>query len=221
MTVNIDISSDIEQVIEEVDEFFRKDIPFAFARAMNDTMFDVRARVTGPTFDKAFNVRNNRFPRILWRVDTIRTGGPNAGPFREFKAGVSEEMTVTLRQVEERDYILDHVQGGTKTPRGSSIAIPRSPEALRTKTGRISKRNKPITITNRKDTFLVKDKSGRKRFIARRKNKNLEIIYSFKQTAKIDKRFRFYEDAFDTVDRVALRYFGHHFAVITSKSRFT
>jgi len=228
----IDISSDIDDVIRSVGEFFEKDVPFTVASAINATAFDVRRRISGPTFDKAFNVRNKSFPRALWTVDTIRTGGggqsqnmgmgtSNLG-FRQFKSGEIDTMQAMVRQKLSRDYIEDHVEGGTKTPRGSSIAVPdRGGNQLRTKSGRIAKRNKPMAIVNKKDHFLAKDKSGRKRFIARRDGTGLEVVFRFRQTANIRPRFRFYQDAFDTVDRVMLRHWGNQMSRVVNRSRFT
>ena len=231
---DVNISSDIDEVIREVGDFFEKDIPFTVASAINSTAFDVRRRVSGPTFDKAFNTRNKSFPRALWQVDTIKTGGGggqsqnmNTGTsnfgFRQFKSGEIDSMRAMVRQKLPRDYIEDHVEGGTKTPRGSSIAVPNggSGEALRTKSGRIGKRNKPRAIVNKKDHFLAKDKSGRKRFIARRDGTGLEVVFRFTQSANIKPRFRFYQDAFDTVDRVMLRHWGSQMARVVSRSRFT
>jgi len=229
---SIDISSDIEEVLRNVTDFMDKDIPYTVASAINSTAFDVRRRVSGTTFDKAFNVRNKAFPRALWAVDTIRTGGggqsqnmtmgtSNFG-FRQFKSGEIDTMRAMVRQKLPRDYIVDHTQGGTKLPSGSSIAIPANGGAgLRTKTGRISATKKPRRITNKSDHFLARDKSGRKRFIARRDGKGIDVVYRFRQSANIKPRFRFYQDAFDTVDRVMLRHWGHQVARVVNRSRFT
>lgn len=229
---DFDISSDIEEVIREVGEFFEKDIPFTVASAINSTAFDVRRRISGPTFDKAFNTRNKSFPRALWVIDRIATGGggksmnmgmgtSNFG-FRQFKSGEIDSMRAMVRQKLPRDYIEHHVEGGTKMPRGSSIAVPNGGgNQLRTKSGRIGRRNKPMNIVNKKDHFLARDKSGRKRFIARRDGTGLEVVFRFAQAANIKPRFRFYQDAFDTVDRVMLRHWGNQMARVVNRSRFT
>ena len=219
--INFDITSDIDEVIREVGTFFERDIAFTVAGAMNDTAFDVRKRIVGTTFGNAFNQRNPRFPNILWRVDKVRTGGAG-NDLSRFRAGEIDSMTALVRQTLDRDYIENHVVGGTKLPRGSSIAIPANGgNGLRTKTGRIAKRNTPIRITDRRDHFLAKDKGGRKRFIARRSSSGLEIVFRFKQSVDIKPRFRFYQDAFDTVDRVMLRHWGRRMAQVVNKSRFT
>jgi hypothetical protein len=219
---NVDISSDIEDVMKDVDDFFNRDIPFTLARSMNDTMFDVRRRVVNSTFDKTFNVRNSRFPNTLWRVDKIITGGKYSTSFRGFKGGQIDNMFVTLRQTLDRGYMEDHVAGGKKTPRGSSIAIPKNGNSMRNKGGSIRKRDKPFNITNKKDHFLMRDKAGRKRFIAKRTkgSKSLEIKYTFTKAAQIKPKFRFYEDAFDTIERVLLNHWATQMTIAIDRSRF-
>ena len=222
MMLDVDISSDIEEVMRETDGFFRGQIPFTIATAMNDTMFDVKRGIVETTYGRAFSVRNARFPNILWRVDKIITGGRNASSFRGFKGGDIDNMFVTLRQTMDRGYMQDHVIGGTKTPRGSSIAVPKDADKMRSKNGRIRKPNKPLNITTKKDHFLMKDKGGRKRFIAKRTkgSRSLEIKYTFTKAAQIKPTFNFYSDGFDTIDRVLLRHWGSAMARVVNKSRF-
>ncbi len=222
MLTDVDITSDIEDVMKEVDGFFHKQIPFTIATAMNDTMFDVKSRIVTITYRNAFNVRNTRFPEQLWHVDKIITGGRNATSFRAFKGGEIDNMFVTLRQKWDRGYMQDHVTAGTKTPRGSSIAIPKNADKMRNKGGSIRKSNKPLSITNRKDTFLIKDKAGRKRFIAKRTkgSKSLEIKYTFVKSARIKVKFRFYEDAFDEIDRKLVGNWSSIMSRVVNKSRF-
>lgn len=227
MITDIDISSDIEEVMRDVDVFFRGQIPFTIATAMNDTMFDVRRRIVDSTYHKAFNVNNARFPGLLWRVDKIITGGRNAGAFRAFKGGQIDNLFVTLRQRGDlkgggRDWMENHVTGGTKLPRGSSIAIPVDKWDRKNKGGSTKKREKPFYITNKKDHFLMTDKSGRKRFIAKRTkgSKSLEIRYTFAKLAVIKPKFRFYEDAFDTIERVLLNHWATNMTIVIDRSRF-
>jgi hypothetical protein len=219
---DVDIQSDIDEVIKEVGEFARTQVPFALAGAMNDTMFDVRKRIVNSTYEKAFTVRNKAYPGRLWRVDKIPLGGPKS-PLPEFKAGAVTTMTVTLRQRQDQgDYFERHVDGGTKIPRGNTIAVPADGGgSMRTSQGRIAKRNKPRNIVKQKDTFMMRDKAGNKRFIAKRSGKTLDVLYVFAKTAKIKPTFRFYTDAFDTVDRVMLRHLGMRMARAIKTSRFT
>ena len=217
---DVDITSDINNVMREVDTYFEKDIPYTVAGAINDTAFDVRRRIVGSTFSNAFSQRNSSFPRALWTVDKIPLGGRDSQLSR-FKAGDIDTMTAMVRQKLDRGYIEDHIAGGTKTPRGSSIAVPTNGDDFRTKTGRIAKRNKPLNIVNQRDHFLVKNNGGQKRFIARRNGSALDIVFIFAKQAKIAPRFRFYEDAFDTVDRVMLGHWGNRMARAVNRSRFT
>ena len=220
MTINIDIQSDIERAMKDVSSFFNKDIPFTVAGALNDTAFDVRRRIVGSTFPKAFTVRNQRFPGTLWRVSKISTAG-GSSQLKAFKTGASSQMTAMVEQKLDREYIVRHITGGTKLPRGSSIAIPVRGEGLRTKSGRIGKRSRPIEIVNRKDHFLKRDKSGRKRYIAKRVGGRVELVYVFAKQARIKKTFRFYEDAFDTTYRTFPGHWSNRMSRVIARSRFS
>lgn len=223
----VDIDSDIQEAIREVGDFFRKDIPFVTARAINDTLFDVRRRIVGSTYPNAFTVRNVRFASLNWYVDTITTGGRNAGSFRAFKAGDIDRMEGGLMQRSfntggVREWTENQTLGGVKTARGLNIAIPAKPEQLRNKGGSIKKGMKPRNITKRKDTFMIKDKGGRKKYIAKRikGTKQIDVVYRFQNRASIDARFKFYIDGFDTIDHVLLPHWGNNLARVVHRTRF-
>lgn len=228
--IEINITSDIDEAIDEVGDFFRGDIPFVTAVAINNTLFDIRRRNIGSTYPKAFKVRNVTFPKVNWTIDKVAIGGGKSqnikasSGLKAFKGGWSNNMFGMYRQKAlnggMREWTELQVDGGTKTPRGSAIAIPVNGDSMRNKGGSISKRNKPRNITNRKDTFLVKDKAGRKKFIASRSGGKLDVKFTFAKTANIKPRYRFYEDAFDTVDRVILPHWGTALATVVARSRF-
>lgn len=220
----VSMQSDIEDAIKEVGDFFRREIPFVTALTMNDTMFDVKRTIVDQTWPNAFTVRNARFAEWNWRVAPIRVGGRNAASFRGFKSGELDNMFVTLYQRSDgnggvREWTENHVTGGTKTPRGSHIAVPNK-DGMRNTGGSIKKREKPVNITNRKDTFLAKDKSGRKRFIAKRTNNGLDIIYQFVKQAQIKPKFKFYEDAFETIDNRLMTHWDDQVNRVIKRSRF-
>ena len=137
--INIDITSDIENAMMDVDTFFRGQIPFGTAGALNDSIFDVRKRIVGSTYPKAFQVRNRAFPGRLWRVTQ--------------KAN-KREMTALLTQTLDRDYITTHATGGIKSSRGGhSVAVPIG--IKRTKNGRIPAAKKPTRLRNGKNVFIA------------------------------------------------------------------
>lgn len=223
--IEIGIEDEIDELVEWTNVLMLTEVPFVTAKSINNTLFDIRRRIVGSTFPNAFNVRNRRFPSVLFKVDTIRTSSRNdAGgmsSFKMFKAGMIPEVMGSVNQRLDRGNMPLHVDGGLKRARGSAIAIPVSDE-LRTKTGRVAKGKKPLNITRRKDVFLKRDSGGRKRFIAKRlPNKRLEIIYVFKKTARIEKRFRFYEDSFDTIEQVFMGHFSYEWARIAVRRGLT
>lgn len=210
MITQINLTTDLDAAMRNVDRFFWKQIPFALSGAMNSTMFDVRKKIVTETYPKAFDAKNKRFANVLWRIT---------------KKASKRDLHTVMSQVLDRDYIVDHITGGVKTPRGRTIAIPAQPNKVRGASGRVLKRNKPLVIEQRKNHFLVKSKAGAKKFILKRdgKTKQTEVVYRFTNQAKIDKKFRFYEDAMDTTYLV---FSGHmnktmNRAIATSRFRRT
>lgn len=220
--ITLDVSSNIKEVIDQTSIFFYQEIPYALAVSINNTLFDIRRRVVESTWQNAFNVRNTRFPGRLFRVDKISVGGPGS-QLKGFKTGRVNFIQGMVYQTLPRDWTENQAFGGTKRPqRGRSIAIPKNPELMRTSTGRIAKAKKPRNITDRRDHFMIK-RGGSPHLILRRDRgaERAEVVYFFKDTAKIEKRFRFYEDALETIDRVFPRHFSNAFHQATRRSPFS
>lgn len=220
MTINIDITSDIDEALRGVKDTFERQIPFAMAGALTDTAFDVRRRVVGSTYPEAFKVRNKALPGRMFKV-MDETGGVLRGGARTVSRSLKAEGSVTLSVGDSlgREWSQDQAEGGTKTARGGSLAVPVRGDELRGVSGRVLKRNLPRNITDKKRFFLVK-KGGRKRAIMERKGKDTTAVYLFMQSAQIPKRFRFYEDAEDTALRVFSGHFDHRLAQAIRTSRF-
>lgn len=218
--LTIDITSDLNKAMRDIDDFFWKDIPFAMAGAMVDTMFDVRRRIVDSTYPRAFEVRNKAFPGRLWRVKV--DGAQGSAMYRVLRnelrtGGIAE---VQLQQVLDREYMETHVTGGTKTPRsGRSIAVPVN--IGRTKTGRVSAAQKPRRVRDRKGTFVKQGKGGTRLIMERKREGGVRLWYVLTPTAKIDRRFRFYEDAEQTVLRVFGGHMSTRFNRVLARSRFT
>ena len=198
--LQIDLTSDIDRAMSEVDSFFRTQIPFGTSRALNDTIFDVRKRIVGSTYPEAFTVRNRAFPGRLFRVIPKAT-----------KTRLETILTTTL----DRTFIERHVMGGTKRGKsGGRVAIPTNPEKMRSSNGRIRAPMKPLRIGTRKDVFTI-DQGNRKLILKRgRKGADNELLYVIVPEANIRKRFRFYEDA----EKTALRVFSGHWNTNMNKA---
>jgi hypothetical protein len=193
--MEIEIQHSLDIAMEGIEDFFEREIPFVMSQALNDTAFDARKRIVGSTYPKAFRVKNKRFAGRTFRV---------------LKKADKYDLHSMIGDDLGRDYLMRHITGGIKTPKGStSLAIPRQPGLLRGVSGQILKRNKPRRITDKKDTFLI-SRGSKKIGIFKRVGKGkggLQKMYGFHKEARIDRKFRFYRDAEDT----ALRVFPGHF----------
>lgn len=180
----IDITSNINEAIVDADDFFRSQVPFATSLAINATVKDVRRRIVGPTWNKAFQVRNKAFPGVLFRMKFSKKG----------------DLEAVLYDQLGREFVERHVSGGIKTPKGGgNLAIPVNIQ--RTSTGRIPKSKKPRALTAKKSTRIIRGKSGKNLIIEKFKGET-HVRYVLSPSAKIDRSFRFYEDAMDTFNRV-------------------
>ena len=203
--LEIDLTHDLDAAIRGFEELERQ-VPFVMAQALVDTAFDVRRTIVGSTYPNAFEVKNKRFPGVMFKVmqDGAPFRGGPGGLARGLRATGEAEISVG-DSLGRSGYMEVHTSGGVKKPRGATIAVPTTPSDVRGASGRVLKRNRPVTITKRKSHFLLK-KGGRKVAIMKREGENLTAVYLFLPSANIDKSFRFYEDA----ERVALRVFSGH-----------
>lgn len=228
--VQTDITSDINQAMKDIDDTFWRQIPFALASAMNDTMFDARRRIIGPTYDKAFTRRNMQAAKASWFVDKIITGGKNASIFRGFKSG-GGTIEVVVRQKALRgrggnsnflDYYERHVTGGIKRPiKSQGIAIPtKHAEGFRNSQGSMRAARRPTAMRNKRNVFVAGN--GPNRIIMERKKDGTVIPwYILVPNVQISPTFRFYEDGIDTIQRVFSGHFNSRMNRIIRRSRFT
>lgn len=219
MAVSIEIDSNLKDVSRDVMDVMNRQVPFAVAGAVQDTVWDIRRRIVFSTYQKAFEVKNKRWPGVLFKILDEQ-----GAPFRSQRGGVARAFgrdlrstgsaTVSVGEVggdKRRDWLHLQTFGGTKKPRGTTIAVPANKARqaeLRTTTGRVKASKKPLRITNVKHTNLVGEGANKRFIIRRRKGGDPERIYNFARQAKIKPTFRFFPDAHDTFNRV----FDGHFA---------
>jgi len=145
---------------------------------------DIRRRVVGSTWPNAFNVKNKAFPGVVFRI----------------KFSTKGDLQAVLYDQLGREYLERHATGGTKaSSSGGNLAIPIN--VNRTATGRIPKSKKPRVLTAKKSTRIVRGKGGKNLIVEKYKGETI-VRYVLSPSAKIDKSFRFYEDATDTFNRV-------------------
>lgn len=196
--MQINVSSNISTVAKAIDAFGKNEIPFATHRALNDTAFAVRNHIVKKTYPQSFNVKNKGFAGAMFRVER----SPSK---RKLVASVFDRLG--------REYMVDQAEGGVKTPRGRSIAIPGLDRPVAR--GRASyERNKPRTVLGRPRAFrqLV---GGQEMILERRTKKRypLKRLYLLEQqSVRIPKRFPFYEEARKRVQRDFDKFFANRFA---------
>lgn len=188
--MQIDITSNLDEVSKDMSEFFLDQLPFVTSLTLNETIKDVRTRIIGPTWSNAFTVRNKALPGRMWRMKFSR----------------KTDLEAVLYDSLGRDWVKRHITGGTKTsPSGGRLAIPVNPN--RTATGRIPKGKKPRAVTAKKSTQVIRWKGGKSLIVERFKGETY-LRYVLAPSAKIDRSFRFYDDAVDETARVIDRHFN-------------
>lgn len=203
--INIDVSSDIDAAMASVGDFFRSQIPFATAGALNNSIFDVRADIIADTWPKAFKVRNQALPRRLFIVKEKATK-------RSLMAKMGQDL--------DRDFVERQATGGTKRGKsGGRVAIPAEPEKMRTATGRIRAALKPGRLNGTRGVFSIK--SGSRTLVMRRiRKRTVKLLYAVVPQANIRKRFMFDEDATATALRVFPGYWRLGMNAAIHSSRF-
>jgi len=196
--MDINISSNISTVTKAIDAFGKNEIPFATHRALNDTAFSVRNHIVKETYPKSFDVKAKGFAGAMFRVER----SPSK---RKLFASVFDRL--------KKEYMVDQAEGGIKTPRGKSIAIPGLDRpAVR---GRASyNRNKPRTVLGRPKAFRQMV-GNQEMILERRTNKRypLKRLYILEQQAvRIPKRFPFYEQGRKKARKDFDKFFATRFA---------
>ncbi len=197
MPVELSIRDNIAQVQKRLTNIERKQIPFATAGAINDTLFDVRKRIVGVTGPRSFDIRNRRFLNAALRV----------------KKATKRNLTGEVFDHLGRGQLQRHATGGIKTPRGRHLAIPgRDIEGKRTRGGAIRKALRPrqvLSKAGRRQAFTTTFKSGKEAIVRRRTKKRLplQVLYLLERRTRIRKTFPFHRDA----ERVTRARFQRHF----------
>lgn len=198
--MQIRIDSDIKLFRKQLNNFQKKQLPFAAANAITSTLFQVKTYVINTTWPAAVTVRNKRFLNAALRVRKANK--------KRLRAGGS------LYDRLNRDLLSLQAEGGTKRPvSGRNIAIPVNVKRL--KSGKISLKKRPRNIPdsfvtnlrNKGPAVWQRLKTGRTtrkqrktdvksmRRTRRPRIKRLRLMYELESSARIDQRFDFYQDA--------------------------
>jgi len=200
--MDIKLSGNYRELGQRLNKIQRKQLPFAFSKTLNDTAFQVRKTVTGPTYNRAFDVKNRKFAGQSFRVFKATK--------RKLEASVTQ---VKVRQL-YRGNLKMHAEGGIKRPRAGNIAIPSDKmKAKRTRTGRIGQANRPRQLLEKPRTFIAVMPSGKRGIWQRRGKKRLpiDLLYSFEKSVRITKNYLFFEDGSKVVRQNLQRNFSKAF----------
>lgn len=193
------LTDNLDTVIMKFDDFADRQLPFAMSRALNDTMFDVRAKVTGETWQNAFEVRNKSLAKNVWRVT---------------KFARKWDQDVLLEQVLPLKWLGRQVTGGVKGASGGhAVAVPVKDNVPRTGTGRIPAALKPSRLRNdTKNVFVTKGRAGKRLIVKRQKNGENKVMFVLTPNAVVPPRLRFREDTRATaIERLPVN-FSRRFA---------
>ena len=208
--VQMNVRSNYKKLARSLDDLGRKQLPFAFSRTLNETMFEVRRHVVKKTYPRAFDVRDRTFFTRIMTIDKSNI---------KRSAGLS----VVLRDRKKKDYLEVHTKGGVKRPRGGGhLAIPSDLiKARRTGKG-IRSTRRPRAIIASEKGFVGKTKFGAPVIYERkfkRKRYPLKVVYYLAPRARISKTFPFYKDANTVTRRVSPAFFRKNFAFALKTAR--
>ena len=195
--MQISVKSNISAVTEALDAFGKRQIPFATSLALNDAAFALRKEIVERTYPDSFTVRNKRFAGAMFRVG---------------KAS-KRNLTATVSDVLGRDYMAMQAEGGIKRPRGRNIAIP-SRQIKRTATGKVPMAKQPRNVLGGKGyrTTLRSGQPVIAENVGRGAAKRQRVLYLLEPTARIPKRFPFYERGRKVAQTSFARAFNKRFA---------
>jgi hypothetical protein len=206
LTVNV--SSNYKKLSRSLDQVGKKQLPFAFAKTLNQTMKAVEKYTVARTYPRAFDVRNRAFFRAA-----MFTGSA-------VKRATKTKLRVSARDRFDRGNLQLHATGGTKRARSGRIAIPsRFTKATRGARG-VRKALRPRAVVNTPKGFI--DRDGPRDAIYQRYGrggKQVRLLYVLHWKARIPKRFRFYEDAERITRQVSPKLFARNFAHAVKTAR--
>jgi hypothetical protein len=207
LTVNV--SSNYKKLSRSLDQVGRKQLPFAFAKTLNQTMKAVAKYTVARTYPRAFDVRNKGFFKAaMFTKDAVRWA-------------TKTKLRVSARDRFDRGNLQLHATGGTKRARSGHIAIPsRYVGSRRLKSGRVKDALLPRAVVNTPKGFI--DRDGPRDAIYQRYGRGgskVRLLYVLQPTARLRKRFRFYEDAERITRSVSPKLFRRNFSQAIKTAR--
>lgn len=207
--MQFNVASNISSFTKAMDAFGKNQLPFAYAKAINDTAKDVRGQIIEKTWPNDITQRNKNFMRAA--LTPISSRNPEVyATKRNLRAVIG-----TTRVRMQRDYLQRLTEGGIKTPRGRHLAIPSNQNTVqRLSGGAVRKADRPRQLLNRKRVFIQKLAQSGDMAIMRRVGKDrypVQMLYLLEPSGRIKKQFGFYDDANMTARRSIGKNFNRAF----------
>ena len=179
MAVSIKINSNAKKIAKRLDDLGRRQLPFAYATTLNDTMKAVKKFSIERTYPRSFEARNKAFFKAsVWGKGSVRWA-------------TKQNLVVSAEDRLGRGNLEEHARGGQKKVRGR-VAIPtRYVKARRTARG-VPKRLRPRTVVDSAKGYLG-ERSIYQTFGPKQSKRRL--LYVLASSVTLRPRFPFYQDA--------------------------
>ena len=173
------------------------------SQALNSTAFDIRRQIVDRTYPQSFNVKNKRFANAMFRVEKASK--------RKLSLLCSTGLAKTIWLCKQKAGQSCRVVATLLYPAGLTNAQQQARYRAHGNRDRLLQVAKPTYTTLRGGQQAIVQPQGRG------KVKRLKVMYVLEQTARIPKRFDFYEDA-NTVSR---RKFDKNFSKAFARAKAT
>ncbi len=176
----VNVSSNYKQLSRSLDQLGRKQLPFAFAKTLNQTMKAVGKYTVARTYPRAFDVRNKGFFKAaMFTGDAVRWA-------------TKTKLRASARDRFDRGNLQLHATGGTKRARSGRMAIPsRYTKAWRRPKG-VRKTLRPRAVVDTPKGYI--DRDGPRDAIFQRfgrVGKQVRLLYILHPGGRLCKRYRF------------------------------
>jgi len=143
--MQINFRSNYKKLSRSLDQVGKKQLPFAFAKTLNETMKAVEKYTVNRTYPRAFDVRNKAFfAASMFKGNAVRRA-------------TKTRLRVSARDRYDRGNLELHATGGTKRARSGRIAIP-SRYAKGTRGARgVRKSLRPRAVVDSPKGFIDRD----------------------------------------------------------------
>jgi len=194
--VSISIKSNFKKLDKSLDKLGRKQLPFAFAKTLNETMKAVSKYTTARTYPQSFEARNKAFfEASMFKGNAVTWA-------------TKSRLSVVAEDRFDRGNLEHHARGGTRLAKAGWIAIPTRYVKSRRGGRGAPKRLRPRAVVDSAKGYLAED-TIYQRYGARGANRRK--LYILRRSVRMRKRFPFYEDAERITKKVSPQLFKRNF----------